>query len=183
MKYIVWRTRTFNVVSWMETADGVNYKNKSYDYAQGDGYFVKYKNKCSDEYSPNWFDANKYKTIGPAISRLGLSLDNSIKTMDDFYTFNKLDKSHLRDETISKILDEDNNLKEVFFERGHIDKIDDNGNFIGNAGDEIMEYVKSHIKKQFQASKSIQKKFEKLGVGNYIDNSISDEDFWNKILK
>jgi len=173
MKYIVWRTPF-----------------KSYDYAQGDGYFVKYKNKCSDEYSPNWFDANKYKTIGPAISRLGLSLDNSIKTMNDFYTFNKLDKSHLRDDTISKILDEDNNLKEVFFERGHIDKIDDNGNFIGNAGDEIMEYVKTHIKKQFQASKSIQKKFEKLGVefeklgvGNYIDNSISDEDFWNKILK
>ena len=29
----------------------------------------------------------------------------------------------------------------------------------------------------------IQKKFESLGVGNYIDNSISDEDFWNKILK
>jgi hypothetical protein len=114
MNYIVWRAPF-----------------KSYGYNQGDGYYVRYKDKCSDVYSPNWFNAKRYETIGPSITRLRLILNDSIKTMDDFYTFNKIDKSFLRDKTISKILDEDINLKEIYFEKGHIDKIDDNGNFIG----------------------------------------------------
>ena len=161
MKYIVWRT-----------------PYKSYDYPQGDGYFVKWKNKCSDEFSQNRFDANKYKTIGPAIKRLGLEINDSIKSLDDFYKFNPLDKSKIRDNKISELLGDDQDSS-LFFERGHIDKIDDNGNLIGNAVVEILNYIESIINQNTGKSKSLQKKFESLGVGNYIDNS--DEDFWDWI--
>jgi hypothetical protein len=140
MKYIVWRN-----------------PYKSYDYPQGDGYFVKYKNKCSDEFSSNWFEANRYKTIGPAISRLGLGFylpprNESIKSMDDFYKINPIDKSKIRDNKISEVLGESNN-DFLFFKRGHIDKIDDDGNFIGNAGEEVLDYIKSVIEKNIGKSK------------------------------
>jgi hypothetical protein len=160
MKYIVWRT-----------------PYKSYDYAQGDGYFVKWKNKCSDEFSPNWFDANKYKTIGPAITRLGIEINDHIKSLDDFFKVNSLSESIKRQNVILEILEEGQN-SDIFFLKGHIDKIDDNGNLIGNAGDEVLEYIKNIIQKNIGKSKFLQKKFEGLGVSNYIDNSISDEEFY-----
>lgn len=165
MKYIVWR-KPF----------------KSYDYPQGDGYFVKYKNKCADEWSPNWFDAGKYNNIGNAITRLGLKLNDSVKSIDDFLKVNDISKSYNREKSISDILGE-NPDSVLFFEKGHIDKIDENGNFCGNAGNEIIEYVENFIKKNIQQHTSIKKKLESLGVGNYIDNSISDEDFWIEVLK
>ena len=161
MKYIVWRTPF-----------------KSYDYAQGDGYFVKWKNKCSDEFSQNWFDANKYKTIGAAINRLGLEINGSIKSLDDFYKLNPIDPSKIRDNKISKILDVSQDVS-IFFKIGHIDKIDDNGNLIGNADQEVLNYIESIISQNIGKSKSLQKKFESLNIKNHIDNS--DEDFWDWI--
>jgi len=166
MKYIVWRTAF-----------------KSYDYAQGDGYFVKYKNKCSNEYSPNWFDANKYKTIGPAITRLGITLNESMKNMDDFFKANKITKSCHRDKVISSILGDSLDNKTIAFSKGHIDKIDDNGNFIGNAGSDILEYVQKYIESNIKKYNNLQKRFTSLGVDNYIDKSTSDEDFWNEIYE
>ena len=164
MKYIVWR-KPF----------------KSYDYPQGDGYFVKYKNKCADYWSPNWFDAGKYNNIGNAISRLGLTLNESMKTMDDFFAANRISKSFNREKSISEILGEKSS-KIVNFERGHIDKIDDNGNFIGNAGEEILEYIESKIKANVREHELINKKFTSLGISNYIDNS-DDDIFWENLKK
>jgi len=168
MKYIVWKPPF-----------------KSYGkYDQGDGYFVKYKDKCSDTFSPNWFDANKYNSIVHALKRLGI--DFLFKSLDEFYKLNPIDKSVKRDNIISEILDEYKN-KSLFFEIGHIDKIDDNGNFIGNAGEEILEYIENLIAENSKKSKSLQKKFEKLEKEfeskNYIDTSISDDEFWKEILK
>ena len=110
-------------------------------------------------------------------------LNQNMKSIDDFFNLNSLDKCSNRDKHISEILDQKIDDSSVFFERGHIDKIDNDGNFCGNGGKEILEYVELYIQKNIQKHTSIQKKFESLGVGNYIDNSISDEDFWNKILK
>ena len=45
---------------------------KSYNYDQGNGYFVKYQDKCSDKFSPNWFEASKYTSIGGALTRVGV---------------------------------------------------------------------------------------------------------------
>jgi hypothetical protein len=165
MKYIVWRTPF-----------------KSYDYAQGDGYFVKYKDKCTDYFSVNWFDASKFLTIKGAINRLGLTLNESMKNMDDFFNANEMTKSYQRDKTISDILgdDLDNALN---FSRGHIDRIDDDGNFIGNAGEEVLEYVQKYIESNIKKYNNLQKRFTSLGVDNYIDKSTSDEDFWNEIFE
>lgn len=160
MKYIVWRNHF-----------------ELYRQPQGDGYFVKYKDKISDEFSPNWFDASKFNTLYGAVSRLGLESLKQIKSLDDFYKFNPIDKSKYRDIKISEILGESED-KFLFFERGHIDKIDDNGNLIGNAGEDVLEYIKGIIEKNINDRKSMQKKFESLGVSNYIDNSISDEEFY-----
>jgi hypothetical protein len=165
MKYIVWRN-----------------PYKSYDYSQGDGYFVKYKNKCSDEFSSNWFEGNRYKTIGPAISRLGLEINDLIKSMDDFYKINPIDKSKIRDNKISEVLGESKNYF-LFFKRGHIDKIDDNGNFVGNAGEEVLEYIKSVIEKNIGKSKSIQKKFDKLGIKSEPKVDVSDDDYLKDFLE
>jgi hypothetical protein len=165
MKYIVWRTPF-----------------KSYDYAQGDGYFVKYKDKCTDYFSINWFDASKFLTIKGAINRLGLTLNESMKSMDDFFNANEIAKSYHRDKTISSILG-DSLDKTISFSRGHIDRIDDDGNFIGNAGEEVLEYVQKYIESNIKKYNNLQKRFTSLGVDNYIDKSTSDEDFWNEIFE
>lgn len=171
MKYIVWKNKY--KINALGMIDGISH---------GDGYFVKWKNKLEDEISPNWFDANRYKTIGPAISRLNLDIDQNMKSIDDFLKANKLTKSFSREKSISEIFGEKSDSV-IFFERGHIDKIDDEGNFCGNAGQEILEYVEAFIQKNKQKNNSIKKKLEYLGVGNYIDKSISDEDFWSEVLK
>lgn len=165
MKYIVWRT-----------------PYESYGSPQGDGYFVKWKSKCEDEFSTNWFDANKYKTIGPAITRLRLELNAGMKSMNDFYKANPITKSFQRDKTISELFGE-NHQNILTFEKGFIDKIDDNGNYVGNAGKDIIDYVQKFIDNNIKHYNSLQKKFSDLGVDNYIDKSTSDEDFWAEALK
>jgi len=152
---------------------------------ESDGYFVKWKSKSRDEFSTNWFDANRYKTIGSAITRLGLCGLSSMKSMDDFFNENSnaISKFYKRDKSISEILGEKSDYSDLCFERGHIDKIDEDGNFCGNAGNEILEYIEEFIQTNIQKHNSIQKKYVSLGVANYIDNSISDEDFWNEVLK
>lgn len=164
MKYIVWRKHF-----------------ESYDYPQGDGYFVKYRDKCRDYWSPNWFDASKYNNIGSAISRLGLTLNESMKTMDDFFNANGITKSFNRDKSISEVLGESHSSV-IHFERGHIDKINDDGNFAGNAGEEILEYVENKIKSNIKKYENLNKKFDTLGIDNYIDNSVSDDEFWDEYL-
>jgi hypothetical protein len=109
-----------------------------------------------------------------------------MKSMDDFFNANEITKSYQRDKTISDILGDDLDHT-INFSRGHIDKIDDNGNFIGNAGSDILEYVQkyieSNIKKHLLIDNNLQKRFTSLGVDNYIDKSTSDEDFWNEIYE
>lgn len=173
MRYIVWKNKYKINALGIRVDEGIS---------QGDGYFVKWKNKLEDEFSSNWFDANKYKTIGLAISRLNLELNQNMKSIDDFFKTNSLTKSFNRGKTISEILG-DKSDSVLFFQRGHIDKIDDDGNFCGNAGKEVLEYVEAFIQKNIQKENSIKKKFVSLGVGNYIDKSVSDEDFWSEVLK
>jgi len=173
MGYIVWKNKYKVNALGMRVDEGIS---------QGDGYFVKWKNKLEDEFSTNWFDANKYKTIGPALTRLGLDFNDSMKSIDDFLNQNGISKSYNREKTISEILG-DKSDSVLIFQRGHIDKIDDEGNFCGNAGKEVLEYVEAFIQKNIQKDNSIKKKFESLGVGNYIDKSVSNEDFWNEVLK
>lgn len=162
---------------------------KSYNITQGDGYFVRRKNKLEDEFSTDPFDAFKYKSIRSALTRLGLNFNDSIKSIDDFFKANNLNKSFQRGKSISELLGEksDSVISDLFFERGHIDKIDENGNFCGNAGNEVMKYIEDFIRNNIRKHNLVQKNFESLGIGNYINKSVSDfesyEDFWNEIFK
>lgn len=158
--YIVWRTPF-----------------KSYDYQQGDGYFVGYKDKCSDYFSKNWIEASKYVNIGSALNRLGIYLRKDMKCIDDFFLVNKIDDSILRDRKISSIIDVKED-KDIFFEKGHIDKIDMETNTITNAGEDVMCYVMKKIEENNKLIKSTA-----VANSDYIDTSIPDDDFWNEILK
>ena len=40
------------------------------------GYFVSYQDKISDKFSPNYIDAKKYKSLGPVLTRAGISFNS-----------------------------------------------------------------------------------------------------------
>ena len=108
MRYIVWREPYI-----------------SYDIPQG-GYFVSYKDKCSDNFSDNWFDASRYTSLGGAISRLGIyglecvSIDDFIKV--NLSVHNNIDVE--REYKLSKLLDQEFNIDVILRKKGRIEKID-----------------------------------------------------------
>jgi len=119
----------------------------TYSTPQGDGYFVSYKNKCSDTYSKNWFEAKKYKTIGTALTKLGLDCPKYITSFDKFLELNEIDTLSVnRDKLLADILSEKQEVKLGNFSKGRIDKIDKDGNFLGSADEDIIEYVNNIIK-------------------------------------
>src|SRR5690554_6709401 len=113
---------------------------KSYTETGG-GYFVKYKNKIEDTYSSNWFEAQKYKSLGAALTRLNINISPGMDTMDKFLSGNKLDKRTQRDLTLSKILGE--SIPSLVFKNGRIEKISDDGQLLGDASDDVMKFIKS----------------------------------------
>jgi hypothetical protein len=142
--YIVWREP---------------FKN-SFSETQGDGYFVSYRDKCSDNYSKNWYDAKKYKTIGIALSRLGISCPKYLRSLEHFFKINNIDpKTYNRDKVLSDIL---NTKKEVsfYFLGGRIDKIDGNG-IISRADEDILEYINKII------NNNLKKKLKEKSVIGY----------------
>jgi hypothetical protein len=125
-------------IVWLEPFS--NYSEK-----EGDGYFVSYKDKCSNYYSKNWSDAKKYKTISNALIRLGLNFTKYITSFEKFLELNEIDKiSFNRDILLSDILSEKKESKLNFY-KGRIDKIDDDGNFLGTADEDIILYVNKMI--------------------------------------
>lgn len=134
-------------------------------------YFVSYKDKGSDYYSVRWFEAKKYSTILPALSRLGIVLHKNMKSIDDFYKENPLDKSVKRNEVLSEILNEIPESSLAFI-KGHIEAVDDEGNR-QNAKDYILNYVENYI------SKNINRKDNSKKYPNtYINNEITDDEFF-----
>ncbi len=144
------------------------------------GYYVGYKNKCEDSYSPNWFEAQKYKSLGAALTRLNVNLAPGMDTMEKFISANKIDgKRYNRDITLSKILG-DEITTELLFSNGRIEKIDSSGQLLGDASDDVMDYITKEISK----NKTINdKKYKKLMGSRYGESSgyiveEKGEDFW-----
>ena len=104
---------------------------KSYGFDQG-GYFVSYRDKCSDLYSPNWFEAKKYKSIGSALSRLRITIAPGMDTNEKFLAANKKINNiqSRRDIKLKGILGEDLSIIDYIFADGRIEKIGDNGELI-----------------------------------------------------
>lgn len=164
MKYIVWRE-----------------PYKSYDIPQG-GYFVSYKDKLCDNFSDNWFDASRYTSLGGAISRLGIyglecvSIDGFIKA--------NMDPKNIdveREYSLSKLLDQEFDIDIILRKKGRIEKIDDNGNLVGDAMSQVKDFI---LKKLESNKKKLDNKFEKIKkiTGSDLDSytSEADEDFWNE---
>ena len=160
MNYIVWR-ESFT----------------TYSVHQG-GYYVKYKDKLSDEYSDNWYDANKYKSIGAAIKRLGIRIGNCTN-LGDFVRMNT-EKSKLanRDLKLSSILDEEIDISVVISHRGRIEKVD-KGELLGSAEEEIVNFIKKKIKSNHKRN---QKALSDAGIDveiPYISAKKENADFWD----
>lgn len=155
MKYIVYR----------------NYF-ESYGIPQGNGYFLSYKDKLCDEWSPNWFFAKKYISFGSAIDRLGISV-KSISTYESLQKFleKNADMTLLnRTNALNNLLDGKTEIEypDNFFLKGRIDKISDTGEFLGNANNEIMDFINKAIHKN--------KKFESKAIS-------TEGDFWDWVNK
>ena len=166
------------------------YRNpfKSYNYDQGNGYFVRYKDKLSDEFSPNWFEASKYITISGAVTRLGVYGYEKATTLEDFIKTNDAYENigFKRNSQLNKIFNIDNSdddhyiISEILNNKGRIDKIDDNGEFLGDAIDEVVEFIKSSI---LSNKKKLDKKIPKYNPeilnNSYIIETKECENFWD----
>lgn len=126
----------------------------NYSESQGDGYFVSYKDKSSNYYSKNWFDAKKYKTIGTALARLGLIVPKFLTSFDKFLEVNEIDTLSVnRDKLLADILSEKQEVKLGNFSKGRIDKVDKYGTLC-SADEDIIEYVNKIIENNLKKKMS-----------------------------
>lgn len=163
MKYIVYR----------------NYF-ESYRIPQGEGYFVSYKNKLCDEWSPNWVFAKKYTSLGSAIDRLGIDI-KGISTDEGLQKFlhqNADIKLLNRTNILNNLLDNETEIEypDNFFLNGRIDKVSDTGEFLGSANKEVMDFINNTILKNKNVIISAKNKINSL----YVNQKLSTEgDFWD----
>lgn len=149
------------------------------------GYFVSYKDKLSDKFSDNWYDAKRYKSLGFAISKLGIiGLEsNSIEYFVKLNT-NKNFKSLNRDIKISKLFglsSDKSSIEHIIHERGRIEVVENN-----ELRELDIEVITNFIlDKISENNRKFNSKFKKSDIpleSSYIDNS-PDEDFWNNWAK
>ncbi len=152
---------------------------ESYNIKQGDGYFVKYGDKLSDIYSTNWFEAKRYTSIPLAIKKLWINYDKSLSINDFIKSNTPKDKSAKRSIKLSNILDEKIDVLSILSFKGRIDKVDKDGNFLGNANDEVVSYIENKIhKNQIGMKRKLSKINVEIDKSSYITETKEGEDFW-----
>lgn len=148
-------------------------------YSDG-GYFVKYKNKIEDEYSTNIVEANKYKSIGPALSRLGIYVEKNMFTLESVFERTQISFSEKREIKLNKILDIDFDPMSIFH-NNRIDKIDIDGKYIGCSNKEAIDYIQSILDKNKRKFEKIKSEYEEAlrktdpGVNYICDDFDFDE--------
>jgi hypothetical protein len=156
------------------------YREKFKSYTEtGGGYFVKYKNKIEYEFSENWIEAKKYKTIGSALHRMGIEIKPGIDTIEKFIKSNSLDDLSInRDNVLNDVLGENKNIN-ILFKKGRVDKVGINGEFLGSAEKEIIEYIEMHLDKNRKRNDKKMKMINEIvGVSSdYIIETKEGEDF------
>jgi hypothetical protein len=157
------------------------YREKFKSYTEtGGGYFAGYGNKIEDKYSPNWVEAQRYKTLGPALTRLHINLGTAVDTMEYFLKANTSSKQLKRDVLLNDLL-EDNTPIEYIFTNGRIDKVGSDGKFLGSAHVEVMDFVTKTIAKNKAKNDKRIKKVNEIIDGSpmdYIIETKEGEDFW-----
>ena len=153
-------------------------QHTSYGIEQG-GYYVSYKDKLSDNYSDSPIDAKKYKTLGGAITRLGLGV-GKIDSVDKYIKrrINTENKNIQRIMKIKSISDKELTLKDVIRLRdSRIEKMDDKGN-VSNCDDEIVIYVTCQIRKNKEKNEKIIKQLDY--DPHYTSQEPADSSFWDE---
>lgn len=158
------------------------YKEKFKSYTEtGGGYFVGYKNKIEDTYSDNYVEANKYKAIGAALTRLGIEIKPSMDSMDRFLeSIRPRTKAAKRNRALSNIFDETTNPIDVIFSNGRIEKVSINGELLGSASDDVLRYIEGKISRNKEKMDRIRKAVEPIvGKSSYLIETKEGEDFWD----
>lgn len=160
-------------------------KHKSYGIEQV-GYYVSWKDKLSDNYSDNWQDAKKYKTLSGAIKKLGFN-DIKFTSVDDFLSFYKesLDlKVIKRDDILSKTLEKErisdnDKIKMVIKHQGKIEKINEDYSGKYDVADLVVKFILDKINKNENIAKDKLKRAGiDIGEQEYIGKEETEE-FWD----
>ena len=151
----------------------------SYNKPQG-GYFVSYNDKLTDKFSDNWYDANRYKKLGAALTRLGIygldctSIESFIKTNID----NIRSEQVKRDINIKKILGDVLTIEDILRYKGRIEIVKNN-QVLECDNTEIINFIVNKIESNEKRIKGkYLKSLGKLDLSsNYIDKE-ENLDFW-----
>lgn len=163
----------------------LNHTTNGYDEPVG-GYYVGYKDKCSDKFSEMYIDAKRYKSLTAAFTRL--NFEPRIVPINDM--LKKFETNHiLRQKKLNRLFDKDNsnlNYDSVIpFSLGRIDIIEITGNNIAYLGeidklelyDIFLGYKKRLDAKYRNNMKSNDPEWEKNRIKIEIGNI--NDDFWN----
>jgi hypothetical protein len=156
---------------------------KSYGVHQ-EGYFVSYKDKLSDNFSFNWIDSYRYKTLAPALTRLGI-YGLECTNIDDFFKQNKINKTELRNIKLKSIINansDDDLILAVIRSKGRIEKVIENNDnqfplSIIGCEEEVVNFIKNKIESN---NKKVKKMYLSVDSPNDYIDSEEDLDFWNE---
>ena len=148
------------------------YKNRYESYGiEQVGYFVGYKDKLCDKFSEHPNMAKKFKTLGAAITRLGVAIDG-FRSYEEWLEVFVSDSTH-REVALAEVLGQKGEFVE--FVKGRIEKISEDGTVVSDVGEEVLDYTKNLFKKRDMKVKSTYSGY----VGEYIAETPEGEDFWD----
>jgi len=164
---------------------------------ENSGYYVCYQDKLSDKFSKNWIEAKKYTTLGNALKRLRIDIENyHIDFKRFFESYSYIDSqgfpvgfdmiSALRDFNLNSIgIGEEKYPLEYFILKscrmGYLMKILPDNTLV-DCWDEVYQFVRGKIEINYQKLERHKKAFDGFG-NNYLEkgNEVSDEEFWNTL--
>jgi len=148
------------------------YKNRYESYGiEQVGYFVGYKDKLCDKFSEHPNMAKKFKTLGAAITRLGVAIDG-FRSYEEWLEVFVSDSTH-REVALAEVLGQKGEFVE--FVKGRIEKISEDGTVVSDVGEEVLDYTKNLFKKRDMKVKSTYSGY----VDEYIAETPEGEDFWD----
>lgn len=150
------------------------------------GYYVKYKDKLQDEYSDNWMEAKRYKTLKPALTRLSYIFPDNYE-----YVLSKFDKYEnsnyvQRERKLNRVFGKDGgeiniDAVDIFDGKGFIEVVDVTKNGIKNLGKIDNRIIYEHYKKlerKNQMKYDAWKKKNDVEIIEHEPGDINDE-FWS----
>ena len=148
------------------------YRNRYESYGiEQVGYFIGYKDKLCDKFSEHPNMAKKFKTLGAAVTRLGVAIDG-FRSYEDWLEAFVSDSTH-REAALAEVLGQKGEFVE--FVKGRIEKISEDGTVVSDAGEEVLEFTRNLFKKRDAKVKTAYSGY----VGEYIAETPEGEDFWD----